>query len=58
MNPAELILYSLQVWMVIGAVIAAVFLTVGIERRLCVSTFACTGYFGYLAFGFMALVYN
>lgn len=32
MNQAELILYSLQVWMIIGAVIALVFLTIGIDR--------------------------
>jgi len=32
MNQAEIILYSLQVWMIIGALIAVVFLTVGIDR--------------------------
>ena len=32
MNVAEAILYYLQIWMTIGAVIALVFLTIGIDR--------------------------
>ncbi|MEP3232292.1 MAG: hypothetical protein ABJN04_13450 [Hyphomicrobiales bacterium] len=32
MNQAEVILYGLQIWLTIGAVIAVVFLTVGIDR--------------------------
>lgn len=32
MNEAEAILYFLKVWMIIGAVIAVVFLTIGIDR--------------------------
>lgn len=32
MNQAEAILYGLEIWMIIGALIAVVFLTIGIDR--------------------------
>lgn len=32
MNEAEAILYFVEIWLIIGAVIAAVFLTIGIDR--------------------------